>query len=135
MCKAIVTKTTTTTTITRTITFSQFNKTVPSGTFTIRNNWVCPVPKCNRVVDVVLVFDESGSIDSNEWSQEKAFANTLVAQFNVNIEAATIGVVFFHEHARLVSPLTASAGSVTAAINTGRTGTYTCIGCGITVGI
>lgn len=96
----------------------------------------CPKPVCNRVMDLVLILDESGSIwPASQWVYEIDFARNLIDSFTVSATAANIGVVFFDHGVRYISMLSNNAASVKNAISTAnQLGGATCIGCGLQYG-
>lgn len=95
----------------------------------------CTEPVCNRIMDIVLVFDESGSIDSNGWTSEINFATSLIEKFNIDPKWTTMGVVFFSTNARLITKLSGSKQSIINAVQTAKRGGSTCIGCGMSMGL
>ena len=85
--------------------------------------------------DLVLVLDESGSIDSTEFGQLKTFASsvvTAVAGDGLFANGGRVGVVGFATVAETVIGLSANQASVQAAItgNPQSAGT-TCMSCGL----
>lgn len=87
-----------------------------------------------RGLDVVLVFDESGSISATQFVQLKDFAISLVQgfRFTSNGTATRVGVTMFSSGARRVLNLNGNFQTILSTIN-GMTkrGGGTCIGCGI----
>ena len=88
-----------------------------------------------RGLDLALVFDESGSIDSDEFSQLKQFAISLVdvlPGFAGNGAGTRVGVSMFSTGSRRILDLNGNRAVVHNAIDTTSPfGGLTCIGCGI----
>lgn len=119
----------------RTIVFT--NYTTPASTHQLQayTGWTCPAPVCNRVMDVMLVLDESGSITSTDWTRAINFAISLVNSYRIASNAVTMGVVFFGTQARVVSYFSNDAQSIINSLKTNKAGGYTCIGCGMSSGL
>jgi uncharacterized protein YegL len=85
--------------------------------------------------DLVLVLDESGSIDSTEFSQLRSFADDVVeAVGNDGLFAhgGRVGVVGFATGAEVVSPLSGDETAVRNSIATNpQSGGSTCMSCGL----
>jgi hypothetical protein len=94
--------------------------------------WGCPAKVCNIVMDLVLVCDESGSIDNSEWDSLAGFVNNLIDSFTVSSAAVNIGIAFFTTESRIVTYLNNSATNVKNAFSSkDPLKGWTCIGCGI----
>lgn len=94
--------------------------------------WNCPTPQCHRMMDVVLIVDESGSVDAGNWAKEMSFASKLVDSYVISPEAANFGVVYFADIGRTVVDLTDDAALVKRMLlTTVRRGGSTCITTGL----
>lgn len=121
----------------RTIVFNATSYTTPASRsqLTAYQTWSCPAPTCHRVMDVMLIIDESTSINETEWTSTIEFATALVNKFRISTESVVMGVVFFSTHARVVSYFSNDAQSIINALTTKKNGGYTCIGCGLSLGM
>ncbi|CAL9619582.1 hypothetical protein SUDANB38_05848 [Streptomyces sp. enrichment culture] len=85
--------------------------------------------------DLVLVLDESGSINDTEFGQLTDFADSVVAAVaddGLFANGGRVGVVGFSQIAQDVSPLSADEGAVRSAIvNNTQMRSSTCISCGL----
>jgi hypothetical protein len=119
----------------RTLVFSNYvaNAATVTSKLSEWSGWSCPAPTCNRVMDVVLVLDESGSISSSEWKLLIAFSKSVVESYRIASDATNIGVVFFQSSARIISYLSDNKESILKALETGQKTGNTCIGCGMSV--
>lgn len=68
---------------------------VAGGVSSIPAGWNCPIQKCGIKMDIVLLVDESGSIDNVGYGQVKLFVNTLFNSYEWGTEKTQFGVVFF----------------------------------------
>jgi uncharacterized protein YegL len=84
------------------------------------------------VADIMLVLDESGSINAQNFQREREFAADIVNALMTGPGGARVGIVQFSGNARLTLPLTDNVAQAVNAANTltQRLGA-TCIGCGI----
>eukprot|EP00727_Mastigamoeba_balamuthi_P001201 m51a1_g11078 hypothetical protein (745) ;mRNA; r:567702-570697 len=118
----------------KTFTFSNVvksNTAFPSSTFDY-SSWGCPARTCNVVMDLVLVLDDSGSIDADSWTALMQFTGAVSQSFKLSPDATNLGIVMFSDDSNAVLGLTSSQDSVTDAITTMyHHGGSTCIGCGI----
>lgn len=119
-------------TLTREIIFSNYQT---QAVFPNYVNWGCPSPTCNQVIDIMLVIDESTSINSAEWTSTINFASALVNNFKIASDGVTMGVVYFATKARVISYLSNSKQSIINAIKTSQKGGSTCIGCGMSMAL
>ncbi|MGB2695037.1 MAG: VWA domain-containing protein [Dehalococcoidia bacterium] len=71
---------------------------------------------CAGMMDLMLVLDGSGSVDSTEWQQVKDFAQDVVTGNSVGSAATHIGVVQFSMFARLESALSGNQPAILSAI-------------------
>lgn len=71
---------------------------------------------CSGVMDLMLVLDGSGSVDSTEWQQLKDFAQHVVTGNSVGSATTHIGVVQFSTFARLESALSGNQPAILGAI-------------------
>jgi len=55
----------------------------------------CPEPVCNSFMDVVFILDASGSVDANEWKQQKNFLLQAIKMFKIDADNARVGVIEF----------------------------------------
>lgn len=88
------------------------------------------------VADIVLVLDESGSIDSTEFAQERQFAHSLIDQLMTGPGGARMGLVMFSNDARKIgNNLFDNKTYMLNALNSvDQRGGFTCIGCGMAFG-
>jgi hypothetical protein len=61
----------------------------------------CPQKQCSQKLDIMIVMDESGSIDETEWSTMKNFAIQFTNAFSIGENAARIGLVSFSDNAQI----------------------------------
>jgi len=88
--------------------------------------------ECSQVFDIVLVLDESGSINNNEWNQLKAFAEDLVEAFEVGPTGANFAIKLYSTVGRNLLTMSASKTSILNQLRSiTKVSSYTCIGCGI----
>lgn len=100
--------------------------------FEIKQEWNCPQPVCNVQLDIIYVFDESGSISANDWIRMKAFGINLTNSFTIGSNAVQVGIVFFDDDARRIMPVSNDRLSINNAMNTSSQGRgNTCISCGL----
>jgi hypothetical protein len=131
-----------------TYTFSNVVLAAPaSSVFALPATPTCPkTPVCGAPIDLVLVMDESGSINRTEWAELIAFANAVVQTFIIGPTQTQIGLVFFSGRdyfgtedpstccgfADPVLPLSFDETTILKFLNThNQTGGHTCINCGI----
>jgi hypothetical protein len=90
-----------------------------------------PVPTVLFPADLVILLDDSGSIDPIEWSQQTQFARDLVNSYNLGPTNVNIAVGAFGTTARSLIDLSASGVTVVNAIATAvhRTSQSTCLTC------
>ena len=82
------------------------------------------------VTDVMLVLDESGSLNSTEFGQLKSFASNFVSQLDMN--TTRVGIVMFDDEARLILAPSGIPALIQSTINGIVQGAgNTCIGCGL----
>ncbi|TQM57293.1 vWA domain-containing protein [Humibacillus xanthopallidus] len=85
--------------------------------------------------DLVLVLDESGSIDATEFNQLNTFASsvvTAVAADGLFANGGRVGVVGFSSGAETVIPLSNNQAAVASAISSNpQSALSTCISCGL----
>lgn len=55
----------------------------------------CPQPICKRVVDIIFVLDESGSIAEQEWEKIIKFCKNIVNSYEIGYDAAQVAIVGF----------------------------------------
>eukprot|EP00727_Mastigamoeba_balamuthi_P005566 m51a1_g1629 hypothetical protein (600) ;mRNA; f:264930-267708 len=70
------------------------------------SSWGCPERSCNIILDLILILDDSGSIDTASWNSLKAFAIAVGQSFTLSADATNLGVVLFSTDARDVFTLT-----------------------------
>lgn len=68
-------------------------------------------------LDLMLVLDGSGSIQSTDFQTMKAFVRQLAASFDIGPTGANIGIIQFADTAELYLPLSEDSDSVFAAID------------------
>lgn len=71
-----------------------------SPVFTDYTDWGCSQPLCNRMMDVIILLDESGSVAPALWAQEKAFVESIANSSNFSPELIRMGVVLVGTNAR-----------------------------------
>eukprot|EP00727_Mastigamoeba_balamuthi_P005565 m51a1_g1628 hypothetical protein (742) ;mRNA; f:261414-264100 len=100
------------------------------------SSWGCPERSCNIILDLILVLDDSGSIDTASWKSLKSFAIAVGQSFSLSEDATNLGVVLFSTDAEEVFDLTYDTDLVNESLNNlTHQGGYTCIGCGLGVAI
>eukprot|EP00727_Mastigamoeba_balamuthi_P011956 m51a1_g7383 hypothetical protein (656) ;mRNA; r:109667-112887 len=116
----------------KTIAFSNYQPASSlDGQFDI-GRWDCPAKKCNSVMNLALILDESASIKRRMWSQVKSFAKDVVDMYTVGPDAVWIGIGTFSTDGRLIWDLDWSSQRIKGAINgIDEAKQNTCIGCGI----
>eukprot|EP00727_Mastigamoeba_balamuthi_P011950 m51a1_g7378 hypothetical protein (975) ;mRNA; f:88352-92158 len=101
----------------KTIAFSNYQPASSlDGQFDI-SGWRCPAKKCNSVMNLALILDESGSIDQEMWSQVKSFAKGVVDMYTVGKDAVWIGIGTFSTDGRLIGNLQYDSQDLKATIN------------------
>lgn len=96
----------------------------------------CPKPICKRIVDIVFVLDESGSIAEIEWDQLLDFCINLVDSYEIGIDAAQIAIVGYAGFGRLHLDLSYNKQTIINKLNDIRTKQLrggTCTGCGLMI--
>jgi uncharacterized protein YegL len=82
--------------------------------------------------DIMLVLDESGSINGADFGREKTFALELINNLMTTPDGARVGLVQFSGDARLTMTLQNNKQSALNQVNNMyQRGGSTCIGCGI----
>lgn len=82
--------------------------------------------------DIMLVLDESGSINGSDFNREKSFAIDLINNLMTTPGGARVGVAQFSGSARLTMPLqTNRQTAINYVSHMYQRGGSTCIGCGI----
>jgi hypothetical protein len=86
----------------------------------------------SSAVDIMLVIDESGSVDNAEFQQERTFLRSFVQSRTVGAEATRFGLVTIGPDSRLILPLSSNPASAVNAVSfiVQRGGT-SCIGCAV----
>lgn len=85
---------------------------------------LCPTPSCTANVDIMLVIDESGSIDASEFGLWSTFNSRVVGLYQLVGEGvnpnsgARIGVTKYSTFARLVLPLDNTRNNIVNRIQT-----------------
>ena len=96
----------------------------------------CPKPICKRIVDIVFVLDESGSIAEIEWDQLLDFCINLVNSYEIGIDAAQVAIVGYAGFGRLHLDLSYNKQTIINKLNDLRTKQLrggTCTGCGLMI--
>lgn len=96
----------------------------------------CPQPVCKRVVDIVLILDESGSIAEMEWEQLLDFCVNIVKSYDIGLDAAQFAIVGFAGFGRLHLDLTFRKETIIDKLNDLRYKQLrggTCTGCGLMI--
>ena len=60
------------------------------------------VLSCSAILDIVIVVDQSGSINSEEYSNLTQFLSNLTSSFQIGPDAVQVGIVRFNTTASLV---------------------------------
>jgi hypothetical protein len=82
--------------------------------------------------DIMLVLDESGSINSQDFGREKSFALDVINNVMTTPGGARVGLVQFSGDARLTMPFQDNRQAALNGVNSMfQRGGATCIGCGI----
>ena len=94
------------------------------------------VTECFGQLDVVVVMDESSSINADtEWPIAVQFLEAVVAQFDIQEEGVHLGIVTFSTVARIITPLSSNQGELLADIAAiDQSSQNTNIGAGIELG-
>ena len=77
---------------------------VTSGTTTTYSTTGCPKKSCSQKIDMMLVMDESNSIDNTEWKSMKQFAVNFTRAFDISETETKIGIVPFAAKSTLRFP-------------------------------
>jgi hypothetical protein len=118
----------------KTIDFTN-NAAVDPTAFTAISTWGCPAQQCNKQIDFVLVFDESGSIDSNSFRLMKSFAQDIARSYTFGPTNTGMALVMFSSNARSAVTMTfIQASFVNGVSGVTQRGGSTCIGCGLDQG-
>eukprot|EP01114_Cavostelium_apophysatum_P002080 TRINITY_DN1181_c0_g1_i1.p1 TRINITY_DN1181_c0_g1~~TRINITY_DN1181_c0_g1_i1.p1 ORF type:complete len:743 (-),score=160.71 TRINITY_DN1181_c0_g1_i1:49-2277(-) len=100
----------------------------------IYKTWSCPQQTCSKMMDIALVFDQSGSIKSSSFTKEKNFGVGIAQAFKFGPTAAAMTVIMFANSAERIVPFNIDQTSVINQINgITQAGGETCIGCGISL--
>jgi hypothetical protein len=114
-----------------TIDFSNFAP-LNAGSFAAFNGWNCPAQQCNRLMDIALIFDESGSIIPTDFVKEVQFGASVAQNFVFGPNAVGMALIQFSGSARLTIQVTFIQQSFLNAMNAViQLGGATCIGCGM----
>jgi len=120
---------------TRTYKFTNYRNTVDNANLTAWNKWNCPNPVCTRVMDLVLVLDQSSSARPF-WDIMKNWAKDLLNKLDIRDDATHVGIVYFYRSAKLILKLTSNKQDLINALDTNDVkNSGTCIGCGIYMGL
>jgi len=114
--------------------FFSGHTTFASTLFRDFTTWNCPAQVCNVQMDLLLVFDESGSITATSFGQMKQFGLDVVRSFTIGPQAVYVGLIMFSSSGRVQQDLTNNRATIENKINTvTQIGGGTCIPCGISV--
>ena len=92
----------------------------------------CPAPICKRVMDLVFVIDNSGSVSSSDWEKAKSFIIDVSNSFDIGTDATMIGVIAYGKSARTIIGLSGNKNSIVSAVTGAKYyGGTTCTGCGM----
>lgn len=106
------------------------NGALPSGWY--KPLATCPKPKCSKRIDFQLIFDESGSISSSDFTVEKNFGKSIADSYTFGVDNVAMGLILFDYDARIVQSITTSKQSFMNSINGAKQGKgNTCISCGL----
>eukprot|EP01092_Planopodium_desertum_P001601 TRINITY_DN1244_c0_g1_i1.p1 TRINITY_DN1244_c0_g1~~TRINITY_DN1244_c0_g1_i1.p1 ORF type:complete len:837 (-),score=284.35 TRINITY_DN1244_c0_g1_i1:132-2369(-) len=95
----------------------------------------CQAPSCKVKLDVMVVLDESGSIDGPEWVQATTFVYNFFNAFTVGPDDVLGAVTKFAWSSELTIPLNSNKADLLQKIsNLNQAQGATCIGCGIATG-
>jgi len=107
----------------------------PEGSVHVIGSTVDVVGRGPRGLDLVLVLDESGSIDGNDFEIMKDFAVSVVQSFYISPTTTRVGVSMFSTGARRILNLESNNSTIINTIDEiTQWGGGTCIGCGINDG-
>ena len=96
----------------------------------------CPRPVCKRVIDIIFVLDESGSIAEEEWEKQIQFCKDIVNSYEIGYDAAQVGIVGFCTFGVKYLDLSASKTTIMNKLNYILTRQHrggTCTGCGLMI--
>lgn len=95
-------------------------------------SWPCPSQTCAKLMDIILVFDESGSISAESFTKEKQFATNFARAFKFGATGVSMELIMFSGTARRIMPLSTDQTNVINYINgVQQKKGSTCIGCGV----
>jgi len=81
------------------------------------NDEVCPDNVvCNAKLDIMLLFDASGSVGSRGFDSEKQFGHDLVKRININEDMAKVGVVKYSSKVEIALPMTFDFAAVESTV-------------------
>jgi hypothetical protein len=114
----------------RALTFTNV-RALGGATFNDFAGFPCPKQSCNVQMDIILIVDESGSIDAAEFSAQRQFILGIANSYNIAPNAISMGLVMFATNSRTILNYSNNKQTVINAINgvIQATGS-TCIGCG-----
>jgi len=120
--------------------FTNQQSTVDLSVFNAYTSWNCPTTQCNQPVDAVLVFDNSGSIGTDQWSNIVSFSQQFANNFVFGPTQTRMGLVWFGNDAELKTPGTGMINDKTSFVNAVNLPRPTqaqssCIGCGLRVAL
>jgi uncharacterized protein YegL len=115
----------------KTVDFTQ-NGALNAAVFNDVANWGCPQQTCNKEIDFVLIFDESGSIDGNSFRLAKNFAQDIGRAYVFGSQNTGMALVMFSTNARTAVQITfIQASFINGVGGVTQRGGSTCIGCGV----
>jgi len=93
--------------------------------------WGCPAQQCNKMVDFVIVLDESGSIVASDFGRMKTFAQQFANLYTFGVQQTGMGLVMFSTTARVAVGITfIKASFINGVSAVGQARQETCITCG-----
>ena len=120
----------------KTLVFSNINTTFNDDTLFNLEGKQCPAPICKRVMDLVFVIDNSGSVGSSNWETVKKFIINVTNSFDIGTDATMIGVVSYDYSASKIIDLSGDKNAIINAVTGAKyVGGTTCTGCGMDLGM
>lgn len=102
----------------KTMDFKQVSNVVAPENLVINPAWNCPVAKCDAMIDLIYLFDMSGSINDAQYEIARRFTYNLSDSFNIGSDAVRIGIIFFETVATVILPISNSKANVLQTVST-----------------
>ena len=121
----------------KTLVFSNINAAFSNYSLFNIEGEQCPAPICKRVMDLVFVIDNSGSVGSSNWNNViKPFLLKLIDLFDIGSDATQVGLLTYGSSSRSVFKLNSDKAYINRTLRASAFQSGgTCTGCGINSGI